>query len=357
MSLPDRPRAALSPPARALASSAADLGRRLVWRTLHPAVRGPYLEAPRPPALRRIRYTARDGHRADLHLVERGGGGAGEPVVVAHALGLGVDAYRYGERNLVHALADAGFSVYLLTHRGDPDASDRRSDFDTILEQDVPAALEAVRSHCGFEHVHWVGHGLGGQLGMVAAARGEPLATVVAVAAPVRFATPRTELRSLALLARLLPEGVRIPAHRFARAALPGLGQEEWMGEAPGARVRGALHYGARPVPAGLVEQVARWIHEGTLCSRFGLVDYVSTLGRAQVPLLAIHARDARVAGRWATEPAVRHWGHPDATLRAWDGRSLALLYQPELGEHVAAWLQARRRRAWGPAWVDAQSA
>lgn len=314
-------------------------------------------------ALRRLPFTAGDGAKASLRIVEPRADGGGEPVLVAHSLGLGPDAYRYGRDSLVDALVAGGFQVYLLTHRGDPDAwmpVGARADFDAILEGCVPAALAAVQEHSGFPRVHWVGHGLGGQLGLVAAARREALASVVALAAPVRFQQPQTEMRTLSLITRLLPERMALPAHVMARAALPAVGQTDWMGEASGARVRGVMEYASHGVSGGLVDQVSTWVREGTLTSRAGLVDYTATLGRAQVPLLVGYGRSSTVAGEAAVTPALQAWGHPDALAMSVDGRTADLVFGGASDRTTAPlleWLDDRRRLAWGQAFSQSRSA
>ncbi|MEZ4316512.1 MAG: alpha/beta fold hydrolase [Myxococcota bacterium] len=355
MSLPDKPRASLAPPARALAASAVELTRRLTWRTLHPADRERFLEAPPPLPLSRLPYRTVDGWKAPLFNVEPAAHGAGEPVIVSHALGLGPDAYRYGDGTpLAQALAARGFNVFLLTHRGDREAtgpSDGPMDFDAIVERDVPAAVQAVRKHTGFDRVHWVGHGLGGQLGLVAAARGEALASVVAMGAPVRFNKPATEIQQVAQLMRLLPDGWSIPANTLARLALPVLGAEDWFGGAPGARVRGALNYASESVSLGLIDQLRCWISEGTLSSRRGVVDYTSTFRDANVPLLVVFATHSRMAGRTQTTPALATWGHADSLALPVPGRSMDLVLgarrERDVFGPIAGWLTERRRLAW----------
>jgi len=355
MSLPDKPRANLAPPARALAASAVELTRRLTWRTLHPADRESFVEAPRPAPVSRLPYETVDGWRAPLFCVQASATGAGEPVIVSHALGLGPDAYRYGSGvPLAKALAARGFSVFLMTHRGDRDAhgpSGTPMDFDAIVERDVPAALAAVREHTGFHKVHWVGHGLGGQLGLVAAARGEALASVVAMGSPVRFKRPATEVQQAALLMRLLPDGWKIPASTLARLALPVLGAEEWFGGAPGARVRGVMEYASESITLGLIDQLRSWITEGTLSSRAGVVDYTATFADAEVPLLVVFSTESRLAGRGPTTAALSTWGHPDALALPVPGRSMDLVLGADRERDVfgplGGWLVERRRLAW----------
>ncbi|MCB9678859.1 MAG: alpha/beta fold hydrolase [Alphaproteobacteria bacterium] len=355
MSLPDKPRASLAPPARALAASALDLTRRLTWRTLHPADRERFLEAPAPKPVSRLPYRTVDGWSAPLFHVPAAPNGAGEPVILAHSLGFGPDAFRYGTGTpLAQALAARGFDVYLLAHRGDREANGPKGtpmDFDAIVERDVPAAVKAVREHTGFDRVHWVGHGLGGQLGMVAAARREALASVVALGSPVRFRKPATEVQQAALLMRLLPDGWVIPSATLARLALPAIGTEEWFGAAPGGRVRGALEFAGESVALGLVDQLRDWISEGTLTSRKGVVDYTSTFRDANVPLLVVFATESRLAGRTPTTAALSTWGHRDSLALPVPGRSMDLVLganrERDVFGPVSAWMMERRRLAW----------
>mgnify|MGYP002005929939 FL=1 len=184
-------------------------------------------EAPRPVA--RLYYESSDGWRAPLRLLPPAAGGAGEPVVLAHATGLHPDAWRLGEGlTLARALSRAGFAVYLLSHRGDVDALPPHPragfDFDDILGRDLPAALARIREHAGFSRIHWVGHGMGGQLGLAHAARsrGEDLASVVVLGAPARFERDavRSEVRRLARVAGLMPAHWRLPVRSVAADAL-----------------------------------------------------------------------------------------------------------------------------------------
>jgi pimeloyl-ACP methyl ester carboxylesterase len=231
-------------------------------------------------------------------------------------------------------------------------------DFDAIVERDLPAAVHAIQEYTGFDSVHFVGHGLGGQLGLVAAARGEALASVVAMGSPVRFTRPSTEVQQVAQLMRLLPEGLRVPSGTLARLALPAFGQEDWFGAAPGARVRGALEYGSESVALGLIDQLRCWVTEGTLSSRGGVVDYTAAFKDAECPLLVVFATESRLAGRGPTTAALHGWGHPDSLALPVPGRSMDLV----LGKDrecatfgpMAGWLAERRRLAWSPAYREA---
>jgi len=321
---------------------------------MHPATRQRFLEAPRPRPLPRLYYTAADGWRAPLLHLTAAAGGAGEPVVLAHALGLSSEAFRYGRGpTLATRLAAAGFSVYLLAHRGDgsalPPEGAAGFDFDDVLERDLPAALERVRAHAGYPAVHWVGHGLGGQLGLAHAARmPDSLATVTAIAAAVRFDAPASGQRRAALARALLPSWWHLPARAAARAVLP------WVEGEGGARLRGVLRYAAEDVPLGLLRQAARWLEAGALVDRTGLLDYRLALADARAPLHVVTAAGDPVCPPAHAAAALGRWGGSDRSHTAlgegWG--HLDLLVSPAADtavfQPVVTWLETRRRAAWG---------
>lgn len=363
--LPDRKRPGLNPPARALAASIARVTAAAVWRGMHPTARERFVEAPAPRPLSRLYYETTDGWHAPLLVLPPAPGGAGEPVLLAHALGFSADAFRYGEGpTLAGRLSDAGFAVYLMHHRGDRDTwctrGPRGFTFDDIVEYDVPAALDRVRAHAGFPKVHFVGHGLGGQIGLAWAGRaaGDGLASLVAMCAAVRFHATRSEARRATVAAALLPAHWNLPVRALGALFAPLVddGDELLDRSVPGAtspaRLRGVLHHAVEDVPIGLLRQVARWLETGSLVDRHGLLDYGEALRDATVPLLcAVAGGDAVCppASGWA---ALEHWGG-EGELLCLPGAygHLDPLLAADADRHVFApvvsWLEARRRRAW----------
>ncbi len=333
--------------------------RAATWRVLHPAHRESFLDGGEPVALSRLTYTTPDGWSAPLFHLPPRAGGAGEPVVLAHALGLGPDAYRYGGGpTLVSRLCRAGFSVYLLTHRGDRAAVGgpvAAADFDSILGLDVPAALRTIREHSGYARAHWVGHGLGGQLGLVAAGRDpSALASVSAIGAPVRFPRFASEWRARALALRLLPPGWRIPLRSLAEWAAPLTGEPGLAVSA--ARARGLMTYGAEDLPIALVRQVLRWMREGRLVSRDGSVDWTASLASGRAPLrLIVGEADPLWAPAFA-EAAADLWQGPSVVQRLAGWTHLDAVVAEDAGETVHGplvdWLVGHRRLAWGQAWA-----
>jgi predicted alpha/beta hydrolase len=319
---------------------------------MHPAERGSYVETGAPRPLERLYYEADDGWRAALLHLPAAPGGAGEPVILAHALGFGTDAFRYGAGpTLASRLSDAGFSVWLLAHRGDRDAvppQKRDFCFDDVVERDLPAAIERVKAATGYPRVHFVGHGLGGQLGFAYASRGE-LASLVTLCAAVRFDVPRSEVMRAVLVSQLLPADWALPVRAIGPVVAP------WVGDS--ARLRGVLHYGVEDVPVGLLRQVALWLREGALVDRTGLLDYGEALADARMPLLCAVAGDDRICPPAAALPAVERWGAEADTLvlsESWGHLDPLLATDADRAvfSPIVAWLEARRRLAWEP---DAQ--
>ncbi len=321
---------------------------------MNPAERGRFMDE-RPRLLDRLYYRADDGWRAPLLYIPPAPGGAGEPVILAHALGGSPDLFR-SERSasLAGTLSAAGFSVYLLAHRGDasalPPAGRSGFCFDDIVEQDVPAALERACAHSGYARAHWVGHGLGGQLGLGWAARGgDRFAAVVAMCAPVAFSSSMTVLRRSALLAALLPAHWSLPTGRVAPALAPWVADREPIA---GERLRGALAHSVGDVPVELLRQLGRWVADGSMVDACGLFDYREALRSATGDLLVVVAPDDGIAGPWATAAAADAWGGRSDLLRLPEGygRLDALIGREASAavfEPVASWLTARRRQAW----------
>ena len=341
------------------------LARRAAWRVLHPSAREPYLAESRLRPLDRLYYATVDGWRAPLFWVPPAPGTAGEPVVVAHALGLSPDAFRVDDSVcLATRLSRAGFGVYLLAHRGDgaaiPPSARAPFDFDDILERDVPAALARVAEHSGFPRAHWIGHGLGGQLGLAWAGRGGPgaLASVVALAAPVAFdeGRARSELRHAGWVAASLPAHWRLPMASIAWAVAPWVGDggalEGFASAATaGPTARGVLVHGVEDPAVGLLRQVGRWGRDGAWTDRTRTLDYAASLAAADAPLLVVAGADDAVCPASCAVGAVARWGGDGRALVVDGLGHLDLLTGVGAVERVVdpivGFLRSHRRRAW----------
>lgn len=364
----DRPRGGLaSLPARRLARTAARAALAVTWRRLNPDAEGPFATAPEGGefALARSYYTTDDGWRCPMFRLDARPGTPGEPVILAHGLGFNRHALDFSrELSLARALSDAGFTVFLLEHRADrsaiaPDGRTRSFDFDDIAVRDVPAALAAVREATGFSRVHWVGHGLGGQLlyAWLAHARGDNLASASALCAPVRFPQD-AGLRALERLRFLLPAGVRVPTRAAAvllsPTAAPGRSLLEQLGATTvaGDVARGLLMHGTEDLHLGLVQQLWLWHARGALTDRTGRLEYAEALEGVRTPVQVISALGDHHCRPDQAEPVLAHLAGPTerhALDASWG--HLDPLLSPQAQSHVfprvVAWLDAHRRLAW----------
>jgi len=341
------------------------LALTVAHKCLEPRSRERFVEEPAPRAVERIPYRTEDGWQCFLFRCPPPPGAPGEPVILAHGLGLNRLSMDYAQEGLIALLHAWGFDVYLLEHRADasafPPRHPRSFDADTIAAQDVPAAIQAVLDRTGHRQVGWIGHGFGGQLLYIHLAQ-DPYAPVYAAAclgSAVRFAPPGSTARAAALVARLLPSRIGLPARQVMRLLSPSasvsrsLGHHASHGAIDGPVLRGVLNHGVEDLRGGLVRQVSRWVSSGVLCDRDDRIDYLEAIRDHALPLLVVASPGDRVC-------------EPEAALRVLDymgegnKRSLVLaepcghldlvqgrLAETATGPAVASWLDAHRRRAW----------
>ena len=362
-SIPTLKRPRLTPPIKRFTTTLARIASAGAWRVLHPASRGRYLEMRRPKPLRRLYYQAGDGWSAPIFAVPSIPGAPGEPVLVVHGLGLGPDAFRYGRHDtLVDALRQAGFAVYLLAHRADADAipphpgAREAVDFDAIVERDLPAAAEAVCRDADTDRLHYIGHALGGQLGLVwATRRPERLASVVALAAPMRFSRS-SGIRRTARALSLMPARFQVPLRTVARLAAPlldvdGLDGVFSPGQAHPERARGVMAYAGADLPTGLLQQVLGWVEAGVPTSRGGVLDWSEALVDAEAPLLVICGSDDKLCPPDAARFAATKWGAPSTTVQVHGHGHLDLLLGRDAPKQVFTpllrWISEHRKLSW----------
>ena len=192
------------------------------------------------------------------------------PVLLCHGLSVNRFSLDFGvpRYSLALSLAESGFDCFALDLRGHGDSRRGRSrswTFDTYLSQDIPAALDEIRSVTGIPEVLWVGHSQGALLGLVAASTvAARIAGVVAIAPPTHFHA-HDRLRKLLPFA-FLATG---QGHRYlARAATPiagwfhpALAQFAWNSRNIDARIyRQVLANVVEDVPRRVLDQFLDWM-------------------------------------------------------------------------------------------------
>ena len=357
---------------RLLAQSNAPLGARslklalsVAHSCLLPSSKERFVQEPEPRAVERIPYRTEDGWQCFLYRCPPPPGAPGEPVILAHGLGLNRLSMDYERDGIIALLHAWGFDVYLLEHRADasafPPRRARSFDADTIASQDVPCAIATVLERTGHRKLGWVGHGFGGQLLYIHLAQ-DPYAPVFAAAclgSAVRFASPGSAARAAGLVARLLPSRLGLPSRQVMRLLSPTassdgrMAQHASSGGIEGPVLRGLLNHGVEDLRGGLVRQVSRWVSSGMLCDKDDRIDYLEALRGCELPLMVVASPGDSVC-------------EPEAALRVLDymgeqGKRSLVLAEPcghldliqgrvastATGPAVAAWFDAHRRRAW----------
>lgn len=139
------------------------------------------------------------------------------PVILSH--GLGANRFSWDlspQTSLARWLSELGFDVYCLEFRGHGRSQKAGQGglhygwglFD-YAGRDLPAALEALHDALGTRQVHWVGHSMGGIVGLARLAGGETrFRSVTTIASAMDYSgTPSVfhTVRRLLPLTRLLP--------------------------------------------------------------------------------------------------------------------------------------------------------
>lgn len=157
------------------------------------------LRWPDPPPLDETnlhRVPSGDGWEIALHHRPPCGGGPcdgpglGKVVILCHGLSGNRFTYEMGEgRSLGKYLANLGFDAWLLELRGHGVSRGPAGSHWTItdyVEEDIPAAINYVRSFSKVDQVQWVGHSMGGLVlyGYLASHPDAPISAAVTLGSP-----------------------------------------------------------------------------------------------------------------------------------------------------------------------------
>lgn len=289
-----------------------------------------------------------------------------EPVLLCHGLANNHRIFElHSPVSLAVALSDAGFDVYSVDLRG-AGASQRapkgvpyRATIDDHVRLDVPAVLELARNQSGGAKVLWVGHSLGGIIGLAAADETiqQLLKGIVTIGSPVYFSGLDRRTRLALTVGRAFSYPQRIHLDVLARLALPFTGVtpayfSQGMLNArnvDGRVQRLSLAQMIAPIWRGVLNQMSDWVSHDVLRSLDRQVDYRERIARLTVPLLTVGGAVDRLAPLDAVNKAHQLAGSPDKTLLIeWpDGISYGhgdLLLGRHAPQHVYAriadWLQ-----------------
>ncbi|MED5372667.1 MAG: alpha/beta fold hydrolase [Myxococcota bacterium] len=356
-SLPDSPRGGLSLQLkRQWMRGTVDAALSMAFRGLQPDNPQRFSQAPERNLLPRLYAESHDGWRCPLFRVEPPPGSTGEPLLLLHGLGLSRHSLDFDqERSLARGLAAAGYQVYMAENRADrsalPPAQTQPFDFDDIATADLPAALQAVREHSGYERVVVVGHGLGGQLlyAYLAHFGDAGIAAAITLGAAVRFQRPRSGRAALTLARTLLPASLRVPTSAGASLLSPAAGG---LGSVEGERTRGLLLHGTEDLSGGMLRQALRWVESGSLVDRDDRLDYAHALAGVSIPLMLVCAHGDRMCPPAHAVPVQDTWSGPVELLqldREWGHLDLVMGPRAgsELHPRLLDWLEPHRRACW----------
>jgi pimeloyl-ACP methyl ester carboxylesterase len=255
----------------------------------------------------------------------------GDPVLLCH----GIAANRLSldltdERSVARALAAAGRDTWLVELRGRGLSSRPRlfqkkysSDwsFDEYVEQDLPAAIDAVLGATARERLHLVGHSIGGMAlyALLADARVAPkIRSGVALGAPATFgfqgkyifSWPLRNLRWLRhrFLMRLLAP----IAGYFHPAPIRLLHEPESM---PGEVLRRFMVNAAANFGMNELLQLGDWIESDQFRSIDHRRDYRKEMARIEAPVLFVAGNKDRLAPPPSVKDAYELCGSPAKKL------------------------------------------
>jgi len=312
-----------------------------------------------------VRARTRDGWQLALGTRRPRGPERRPPVLLVHGLSSNRWALDAGVASVSLAahLAGAGFRTFSLDLRGHGDSRRGPPDavpwnFDHYVNEDVPAALEAIRKETGEDRVLWVGHSLGAVAGMVSCQlHPERIAAIVAIAGPMSFDVDGR-------VARYVRKGALVDG-RFNRTLAAMVAPWAGLAYPPAAELaingrnveravfRRLLANGIEDVSRPLFHQLAEWVTQDVCRSADGGRDYRAGLSSCRQPALFLAAPLDPLAPPEVVRSSFQSWGGPrtyvefrrDAGHAADYGHTDLLVGRNAAADVfpvVSAWLQAR---------------
>ena len=253
-----------------------------------------------------------------------------EPIVLCHGLANNHALMEFlPPSNLAAFLSEAGFDCYSVDLRGAGgshpplDWGPWDATVDDHITHDAPAVIDFVRAHARADRVVWLGHSLGGMIGLAAATTSADgkIAALVTIGSPVFFRY-RYRVHWAVTIAKWLAPAGRFPMNWFAEAGtvLGGRFKVKLAHASanldnlePGA-VRVLLANVFAPIWRGVLLQFEEWIRDDVFRSLEG-VDYRSRVRNLTVPVLVCGGTVDFLAPPRAQRAYFEHLTTPDRTL------------------------------------------
>jgi pimeloyl-ACP methyl ester carboxylesterase len=283
----------------------------------------------------------RDGFRLALHRYRPAPGAPRRRAPVLLVPGLGATRFTWDlgvpRLGLARHLARAGFDTFALELRGHGlsegiSASEGRRggwDLDAHLHDDVPSAIATVLARTRADGLHWLGHSLGGVIGLayLASRPDAPVRSVTAVGSSLDYAGSGSDfervlfLRALAPVLPRLPFGWAAATAPIAGVPLPG-GRwspldlfHVWPPNVERRIYRRVVAVMWASVEIPVLEQLASAVTGGGLRSADGRTSYFDDLGRVRTPALLVCADRDRQCPPAAAQRTFEALGSADRAL------------------------------------------
>ena len=247
----------------------------------------------------------------------------GPPVLLVHGVSANHRSWDLTQdRSLGVALQEAGFDAWLLDLRGHGSSPkpDGNWSMDDYGQYDVPAAIAFIQEKTGFSRVAYVGHSMGGMVGIIYQAihGDDALFSMVIVGTPVEFSDRDPLIR--ASRAALVAGGAFSTVHtppmaRFAASmrSLP-LNADTLLFNPDNmtSDARAQMYQEVvSPMYRGEITHIRRVVRDATLVSLDGSIDYVQTLAQLQTPLLVMAGAADKIGPPDRVKPIFEMAGSP----------------------------------------------
>lgn len=282
-----------------------------------------------------IPCVASDGLKLALVRTRASASKPGPPVLLQHGLGANALTFDFPGRSLARALAAQGFDCYVSELRGAGGSDRPKTSYglDEFLERDIPAILSSVQRASGQDRVHWVGHSLGGILGMFYAMEHAdgPIERLITIGSALDYSqgpNAFSEMRSARRLAgdwlRMIPLGALSRLNGLVAGYGPLLPAEKtnfWRSNIEPRVSRHFLSRGFTQVPLRLLDDLATTFSPQGFSRAQGSIAYLPRAADLRIPTCLIagsadsqctaHAIDATARLLSGTELHIARFGKP----------------------------------------------
>ncbi len=287
---------------------------------------------PTPPT-QEHRVDTDDGWSIHLQRYQPAADGDCAPVLFVH--GMGANRYNFDlnpRHSLARAVAAAGFDSWVIELRGrglSPVPEGVRADwnFEDFLQHDLRRAVAFIRGETG-RPIHWVGHSMGGMLGVAyAQVFGQAdLGSLTLFATPLMFGRRQVMVRlwgTFAQVHRLLPT---MDQEKWGRRMLPlmsrsskaldffmrYLANPDNVDDETIPEIFGKLVTNEAP---SIVLQFSDWVRAGEIRSADKAFSYTQGLTRVSLPCLFITGINDRMAPPTYTRRQIKRLGSDQVRL------------------------------------------